>query len=295
VKALSFLLLTVLAVSVPSAVAQDATASTGTATFQSEEGFTSFLSSLQNVVSDSVSSKKTDKLDAGLRAMEIPGFQAWFASSFGPENGRKMAEIYSESLTKWASRLRDALLTQAEPGGQVAASTAYGGPQPQSMPIAERVDKAIRESLLRPATFYLVQYTWKSAKTGYPYAVPFGYATLVDGSYRVIPENVMRALPNMPALRLRQGGALTAANLISRVQPVYPAEARRQRVSGNVRLHAVIGRDGSIESLEVVSGDQLLLGAALDAVRQWRYRPTTLQGEPVEIDTTIDVIFGLSR
>jgi periplasmic protein TonB len=110
----------------------------------------------------------------------------------------------------------------------------------------------------------------------------------------VIPENVMRTLPNMPAMRVRQGGAVTAASLASRVQPVYPAEARKQRVSGTVRLHAVIGRDGAIQQLEVLSGDPLLVDASLDAVRQWRYRPTTLNGEPVEIDTTIDLIFALN-
>jgi TonB family protein len=292
VKALSFLLLTVLAFSVVPAIAPGRTASRGTA--PSDEGLISFLSSLQNAVIDSVSSKKTDELDAELRAMQIPDFEKWFAATFGPENGAKMAAIYSESLTKWQSRLRDTFLTGTEPGGQVTASTAYGGPQPQSVPFAELVDKAIRNSLKRPATFYLVRSAGKSAKTGDPYAVPFGYATLVDGGYRVIPENVMRALPDMPALRLRQGGAVTVANLINKVQPVYPAEAKKQRVSGNVRLHVVIGRDGSVAFVEALSGDPLLQGAAIDAVRQWRYRPTTLQGEPVEIDTSIDVIFSLN-
>jgi protein TonB len=115
----------------------------------------------------------------------------------------------------------------------------------------------------------------------------------VNGTYRVIPENLMRALPNMPALRVRQGGAVTAKSLVNRFDFAYPAEARKRHVSGTVRMHAVIGTDGSIQTLEAVSGDPLLVQAALDAVRHWRYRPTTLNGEPVEIDTTIDVIFAL--
>lgn len=78
-----------------------------------------------------------------------------------------------------------------------------------------------------------------------------------------------------------------------RVDFVDPAEARKRHASGSVRMHAVIGTDGSIQTLEAVLGDPPLVQAVLDAVRQWRYRPTTLNGEPVEVDTTIDVIFAL--
>ena len=95
--------------------------------------------------------------------------------------------------------------------------------------------------------------------------------------------------------RIRQGGNVTAAMLINRVQPVYPPLARQTRISGTVRLHAIIGKDGSVQQLEVLSGHPLLVQSALDAVRQWRYRPTLLNNEPVEVDTTIDVIFSLNQ
>ena len=100
--------------------------------------------------------------------------------------------------------------------------------------------------------------------------------------------------PRPTQSRIRQGGAVTAASLINRVQPVYPPLARQTRVSGTVRLHAIISKDGSVQQLEVMTGHPLLVQAALDAVRQWRYRPTLLNGEPVEVDTTIDVIFSLN-
>jgi protein TonB len=100
--------------------------------------------------------------------------------------------------------------------------------------------------------------------------------------------------PKPTQSRIKQGGAVTAASLINRVQPVYPPLARQTRVSGTVRLHAIISKDGSVQQLEVLQGHPLLVQAALDAVRQWRYRPTLLNGEPVEVDTTIDVIFSLN-
>src|SRR3984885_5768126 len=101
--------------------------------------------------------------------------------------------------------------------------------------------------------------------------------------------------PKPTASRIRQGGSVQAALLINRVQPVYPPLARQTRISGTVRLHAIISKSGSVESLEVLSGHPLLVPAAMDAVQQWKYKPTLLNGEPVEVDTTIDVIFSLNQ
>ena len=83
-----------------------------------------------------------------------------------------------------------------------------------------------------------------------------------------------------------------AAHLISRIEPMYPPLAIQTKTEGTVRLHAFISREGRILSLEVVSGHPLLSCGAR-CVRQWRYRPTLLNGEPVEVETSITVIFRL--
>jgi protein TonB len=83
-------------------------------------------------------------------------------------------------------------------------------------------------------------------------------------------------------------------NLIHRVQPEYPPLARQARIQGEVVLHAVISRDGTIENLQVVSGHPMLVQAAVSAVRQWRYRPYYLNGEPMEVETQVTVNFILS-
>jgi protein TonB len=86
-----------------------------------------------------------------------------------------------------------------------------------------------------------------------------------------------------------------AARLVNKVTPLYPPLARQTRISGTVRLHAIIGKNGAVEQLQVVSGHPLLVQSALDAVRQWRYQPTLLNGDPVEVDTEIDVVFSLAQ
>jgi protein TonB len=78
------------------------------------------------------------------------------------------------------------------------------------------------------------------------------------------------------------------------VQPEYPIEARYARIQGQVLLRAVISKDGSIEGLTLISGHPMLAPAAIDAVRQWRYKPYLLMGNPVEVDTEILVNFTLS-
>jgi protein TonB len=95
--------------------------------------------------------------------------------------------------------------------------------------------------------------------------------------------------------RIRVGGNVQAANLINQVRPVYPPLAKQARISGVVELSAIIGKDGRVQDLKVVRGHPLLVQAALDAVKNWVYRPTLLNGEPVEVSTTIDVNFTLSQ
>jgi len=101
--------------------------------------------------------------------------------------------------------------------------------------------------------------------------------------------------PKVTPKRVTVGGNVQAARLVNRVQPIYPPLARQTRISGTVKLHAIIGKNGAVEQLQVVSGHPLLVQSALDAVRQWRYQPTLLNGDPVEVDTEIDVIFSLAQ
>lgn len=103
------------------------------------------------------------------------------------------------------------------------------------------------------------------------------------------PDNVSRK-PQV----VRQTN-LDPAMLIYRVDPVYPPLAKQLHKEGRVELRAIIGTDGSIQSLQIVSGDPLFLMSAREAVQQWRYRPTVLNGQTVEIDTSITVVYTLQH
>jgi TonB family protein len=96
-----------------------------------------------------------------------------------------------------------------------------------------------------------------------------------------------------PRERIRVGGQVAAAKLVRIVNPTYPVAARRLRLQGSVELEAMINKEGAVENLSVISGNSLLTSAAIDAVRQWRYEPTLLNGMPVEVVTTVEVTFTL--
>jgi protein TonB len=104
---------------------------------------------------------------------------------------------------------------------------------------------------------------------------------------------VRQAAPPVPPKRIRLGGEVQQSKLISGPRPAYPQLARQARVSGTVRLEAVISREGTIINLHAVSGHPLLIPAAIAAVQQWIFRPTYLNGDPVEVATVIDVNFAL--
>jgi TonB family protein len=86
-----------------------------------------------------------------------------------------------------------------------------------------------------------------------------------------------------------------AANVLTKVPPKYPEEAKKERIQGAVLLNAVIGKDGNVEELTVSSGPKELQQSALDAVRQWTYKPYLLNGDPIEVKTTISVMYTLAK
>lgn len=118
-----------------------------------------------------------------------------------------------------------------------------------------------------------------------PEGSPLGNRS-ADGPAR--PEGTSRATE-----RVKISGGVMNALLVHRVQPEYPETARMIHLSGTVQLRAVIGTDGAVRDIQVLSGNILLVHAAVAAVQQWRYQPTRLSGEPVEVETLITVQFQM--
>jgi TonB family protein len=156
---------------------------------------------------------------------------------------------------------------------------------------------------VRPEPLYDVRFRTNSTDT----VSIVSYFAYLDGGFRYIgrlradqpihvkanpvPQSSQPGNDELP--RIRVGGNVATANLIHQVTPVYPDKAKRARVEGTVSIHAVITKDGGVRDAQIIQGRCLLAEPALDAVKKWRYKPTLLEGKPVEVDTTIQVVFQL--
>ena len=130
---------------------------------------------------------------------------------------------------------------------------------------------------------------------GVPGGIPGGVlGGVLGGIVRSTPAVHVPPPPRQPhAQRVRVSQGVTRGLLVHQVKPRYPALARQARIQGSVVLKAVIARDGSIQNLQLVSGHPLLTTAAINAVKEWRYKPYLLNGQPVEVETDITVKFTL--
>jgi len=127
----------------------------------------------------------------------------------------------------------------------------------------------------------------------------YGNGTVTHSLFSNLASNtpiVPRVVPQTPAGPVKVSSRVAAALIISQPDPVYPAIAKAAHVQGAVILHAYISKEGAIEDLSVVSGNGMLVNAARDAVQCWRYKPYLLNGEPIEVETSITVnfVFGAS-
>jgi protein TonB len=123
--------------------------------------------------------------------------------------------------------------------------------------------------------------------------MPDGLIPATDARQRVIERDHIEKREEKP--RVIRMTHLDPGMLIHRVEPIYPPLARQIHKEGPVELRAIIGTDGTIQSLQIVAGDPLFEISAREAVQQWRYRPTILNGQPVEIDTYITVIYTMQH
>jgi periplasmic protein TonB len=104
-------------------------------------------------------------------------------------------------------------------------------------------------------------------------------------------EKAATQAPGVPRISVK--GNVMSKKLIHKIIPNYPSEARQMHTDGVVKLRVVIGVDGSVKQAEYLSGPKLLVEATIDAVRQWKYKPTTENGQPVEVETNVETVFSL--
>jgi TonB family protein len=255
-------------------------------------------SGLEHLVKDIMKAQKENdagRAEALLKSLVLPNYAPWYQENFDEAVASATVPAYSASLSFIPDHLARFFLDVQADAPQRIEAVRFGKDCDDS---ANAPMLALLFGRVREVSIYEVRFV-----RGDQFRRVEAFA-FVDGGFRfvMVPSSVTPAASQSqpsagaePIKRVAVGSNVQAARLIKRVQPLYPEVARKERISGTVKLHVIIGKDGGIRSARVQSGVCSLAKAAMDAVRQWRYQPTLLNAEPVGVDTVIDVIFSLRQ
>jgi len=248
---------------------------------------------LVHFVKDMIALEKAgdqQKLGVYERSLALPFADRWFKSVFGDDLGERMTAISTGMRVDAEAHTGDMLAEQiAEKRTDIEAVRFDDSCNARATP-TEYPFLLLRKT---KEPLYDVRFIGNSG------ASIWAYLAYVNGGFRFI-GNLQKTEIGVPAAGATGGPAkikldpnVVAARAIRRIAPQYPAEARELGLQGTVILHAIIAKDGSVQSLYLNEGQCMLSEAAIDAVKQWRYSPTLVNGSPVVVDTTINVVFTL--
>ena len=217
------------------------------------------------------------------------------------------ASFAIEALLAGGLVLLPIIYTEALPARQLSNILTEPSPPPGSAPVAARA----QEVQPRPAADNVVRVpNWIPRQIAMLHDEPASADAAGAADWAGVPggtgpapsaviNNVIKLPPAMPNVaapsKVRVSSGVAQGLLIHQTRPVYPALAMEARIQGTVLLQAVVARDGTVQDLRVVSGHPLLVKAAMDAVKLWRYKPYRLNDQPVEVDTEIIVNFTLGN
>ncbi len=262
------------------------------------------LTSLAQDVLAAISKSDTALTNAYMKALILPNPDSWFADAFEKDLARESAAEYTEITPSLPMILTASFRNIKESGASVVKAYRFESTCDPEMDGNIIVLLSMRK---RGKPLYEVRFSggdvdraiWAFAYVdeGFRY---IGNTRLGFGSRLKELVRTASAADSQPKpddsnrLRVKVGGNVAAAKITHQVPPIYPSAAKENHVQGTVVLHAIIGPDGAVQQIQVKQGPCMLDEAAIRAVRQWRYSPTLINGKPVEVDTTISVIFTLS-
>jgi TonB family protein len=258
-----------LAVAFPLQARRSPTTDTQIEYANSSEGLRKLLDSLVGVA------RKNDRaeLQRLIRNLEIPNYESWFTTTFGEDKGGGWAEAYGRWLAKGEGEFEELIFKLALMNGDFEVET---------FDTAKKYD-----TLKGPLDEYVAK--WKAPATPQEEEpTPIGDFFFIDGTFRWNANSKY-----FPFAKVKTG-RITPAKLIQQVNPVYPAEAREKKIEGTVKLQVLVRKDGTVTVQRVIEGDPVLSSAAIEAVQQWRFEPWQLNGQAIEMQSTVEVVFSLT-
>ncbi len=240
---------------------------------------------LHSLLTELLANAKTgdeSKVWSKIAELEIPDYENWFTHAYGQEKGQASAVAYGKSLKVSEQQFELLWMELAKQQGEISISRLDAANR--------RFDTAkTDETLANPTDEFKANWHKTDTSDG-PSDQAIGYFCFLDGKFR---------LKNFPyeikILSTVKPGPVVPGKLIDRIQPVYPESARKLRLWGMVSVNVVIHKDGTVTVQNVGAGHPLLAPAAVTAVQQWKYQPTTISGEPVDVQAKVYVTFEFNQ
>jgi hypothetical protein len=237
------------------------------------------------------------------RNASIPAIATGAVGSRGSVENRPPANSASNAPSRASENMGSAARPleppAARPAANVPTPSAQETPPPATGGLATRSVQSVVASpnpiADRPAGTAVLPAKEKesAAPSPKPAEIPVIPAGSVSVSFPAFPS--IRVPPELKSQSSRLGTSLEIGQLISRVEPVYSEDVRKQRIEGTVKLHAIMGRDGAVQSVGLMSGPPLLASLAIEAIRRWHFNQTLLGGQPIETEEDITVVFRLTN
>ena len=250
-----------------------------------KEGLRQFLDDVRAAARDN-----PKKLAALIKTTEIPDCAAWLHTMYESDKADSwMGLCDAKTLAQEEKSMGELFVRLAEEDGEIIARNVNDNPQP-----GRGQEWGWLQAIKRPLDIYWAN--WKSSDPKESEQDPIGYFMYIDGGFRWDS-----GIKSYEASETKITNAkIVPAKLVKKIAPVYPPEAASKHITGTVRVYYVIGGDGAVYNAHAItaegfSDDANLRKAAEEAVRQWRFQPGTIDGKPLQMTVTSDIVFALNN
>ena len=256
------------------------------------------LQRLLNEILQAAKVKDSAKESELIHGLLIPTDSTWFTDVYGPGFGSSLAAAYRRATPALEQEIRAVYEGNAQRGWMKPKIFSYADPESVNAPL-DRFLNCMNEIVPLYATAFqgdsqLLVLPLKAGPLGAQAAGDLdGYYIYERGGFRFIPRDVLMRLPSERPVRISLDMQIMESKLISKAFVRMPTEALKKRISGQVVVELILDVGGNTKELKVIEGDPILTAAVLDAVKQWRFAPTQLDGDPVEVKLRIPFAFEI--
>jgi TonB family protein len=254
---------------------------------------------LQNLIADilrAANAKDSVKESGLIHSLLLPEDSTWFIDEYGAGFGASLAAAYRRELPGLEQEIKGIYEANMQAGRMNPKILRYGDAESVNAPIDHFLNCMNQVVPLYQTSFLgdqpMFQMTLKPGGGGRVTAGDLnGYFVYANGGFRYIPSEILMKLPNERPVRIHLGMNVMQSKIINRVYPRYPPEAYTRRIGGRVIIRVDLDRDGKIQEAKVVEGDPILSQAVMEAVKQWQFEPTRLDGDLVEVEVDVEIVF----